>query len=568
MTGKIITVVHQNRCARATIDIIRNYYILMDKMPTNFPEKVSDMYEKGGFMSKYAGDLVITAIIMIAVFVVVSYFHVKSKMKPIQDDWTNQRCNPSVMPFAGMINAPDGTSSLEYTSENFAACTQTILEELADYSLMPLYYVMNLITEMFQEMQEAVNAIRAEFDSMRNSVSDTASEIFGRILNVTLPIIPIMQSTMGLMGKAQATMTAGIYTLYGSYISINSLFMFIYQFVLELLIGLISAIVACFAIGWLFPPVLISGFAMAAFMTILLIPTVILLILMQEIFAVSGKSPPGVPSYCFAGDTELELKSGEKIKIKDVEPEIVLADGSKVTGVMRSASESCKMYNIGDVIVTSKHRMFDTKLGWISAATHPKSLEVDNFREPYVYCLGTDTKTIKINGFVFADWDEIDEQDMAELRCATPTNGEKPFEKLEKLDIHSKLDTGLHPNTELCLDDGRSVMIGDVEVGDILQHGEVVNSVVKIGCADIDRFDKIIVGGNTLLSCTSNVEVDIDSLGDGVELEREQCQAPEFAYHFVTDKGFFKISGLKIGDYNRGIERYLSEDNLRDSYTV
>ena len=540
----------------------------MDKIPTNFPDKVSDMYEKGGFMSKYAGDLAMTAIIMLAVFVVISYFHVKSQIKPIQDDWANQRCNPSVIPFAGLINAPTGTSAIEYTSENFTACTQTILEELADYALMPLYYVMNLITEMFQEMQEAVNAIRSEFDSMRNSVSDISSEIFGRILNVTLPIIPIMQSTMGLMGKAQATMTAGIYTLYGGYITTSSLFMFIYQFVLELLIGLLSAIVACFAIGWLFPPVLVSGFSMAAFMTILLIPTIVLLVIMQEIFAVSGTSPPGVPSYCFAGDTQLDLQSGEKIKIKDISPNMILSDGSKVTGVMRSAADTCKMYNISGAIVTSKHRMFDTKLGWISVASHPKSLEVDNFREPYVFCLGTNTKTIKINGIVFADWDEIDEQDMAELRCVSPTNGEKPFEKLEKLDIHSKLDTGLHPNTELCLDDGRSVVIGEVEVGDILQHGEIVNSVIKIGCTDIDRFDNIIIDGNIVLSCTSNVEVDIDSLGDGADLERQECLAPDFAYHLVTDKGYFKMSGLKIGDYNRGIERYLSNENLRDSYTI
>ena len=157
---------------------------------------------------------------------------------------------------------------------------------------------------------------------------------------------------------------------------------------------------------------------------------------------------------------------------------------------------------------------------------------------------------------------------MAELRCVSPTNGEKPFEKLEKLDIHSKLDTGLHPESALCLDDGRSVKIGEIEVGDILQHGEIVNSVVKIGCTDIDRFEKIMIDGQPIISCTSNVEVDIDSLGDGSEMEREECQAPEFAYHLVTDKGYFKMSGLKIGDYNRGIERYLSDDNLRDSYTV
>ena len=30
----------------------------------------------------------------------------------IREDWANQRCSPKVLPFAGQINAPPGTSHL------------------------------------------------------------------------------------------------------------------------------------------------------------------------------------------------------------------------------------------------------------------------------------------------------------------------------------------------------------------------------------------------------------------------------------------------------------------------
>ena len=48
-----------------------------------------------------------------------------NRLKPIKADWTNQRCNPSIIPFAGLINAPPNTSKIEYTAENFSQCTQT-----------------------------------------------------------------------------------------------------------------------------------------------------------------------------------------------------------------------------------------------------------------------------------------------------------------------------------------------------------------------------------------------------------------------------------------------------------
>lgn len=530
------------------------------------PGKISKLYEDASFMSLYAGDLVITVFIILIVFVVASYFNIMTKIKPIQDDWPNQRCNPSVMPFAGLINAPDGQSSLEYTSANFNNCTQTILEELADYALAPLYYVMNVMTELFQELQEAMNSMREMFNRMREATQGISVQLYHRSLNIMLPLVPLFRSMLAMFGKAQGTMTASLYTLYGGYVTLNSTFMFIYELVVEILIAIVVAILACFAIGWFFPPALVAGFSMAAFMTILLIPTIIVLVLMQEIFSVSGKSPPGVPSYCFAGDTLINIKDGSPLPIRDVQPGMTLEDGSRVTGVMKSTSEGCELYTLNGVVVTGTHMVFDTKHGWLHSRNHPKSTVVEDFRDTHVWCLGTDSKTIRINGTIFADWDEIDELDMEELRSASPRNSAIPL-NINKNDIHPYLDTGLHGDTLVCLDDGRSIMLSEVEVGDVLMCGEVVNSVVMIECSDIIRFEKIMHDGEVLFTATSNVEVDNDSLGVDLNIVRETTCAPDVAYHLVTDRGYFKIAGVKVGDYNRGLERYLSDENLRDSAT-
>ena len=72
------------------------------------------------------------------------YYHVQNNIQPILDDWSNQRCNPAVIPFAGMINAPTGESALQFTGENFEQCTQTILGEIAQYAFMPIYYLLLL----------------------------------------------------------------------------------------------------------------------------------------------------------------------------------------------------------------------------------------------------------------------------------------------------------------------------------------------------------------------------------------------------------------------------------------
>ena len=160
----------------------------------NIYKEIDDLYMKSSYFSRYSGDILITSILCITVFVILSYYKVMNDVQPIIADWNNQRCSPAVMPFAGLINPPEGVSAFDFTAQNFESCTQSILEQIVGYALAPIYYIMNVITNTIKELSEAVQSLRALFDRMRNAIKGVGEEIFARNLNMLLPIVNVFEN--------------------------------------------------------------------------------------------------------------------------------------------------------------------------------------------------------------------------------------------------------------------------------------------------------------------------------------------------------------------------------------
>ena len=104
--------------------------------------------------------------------------------------------------------------------------------------------------------------------------------------------------------------------------------------------------------------------------------------------------------------------------------------------------------------------------------------------------------------------------------------------------------------------------ISDIEVNDVLLFGEKVTSVIKIKADDLHTFHRISCNGEELVRCSKNTEVLINSLGEESKLQYEEIEKPKYMNHLVTDKGGFKLNGLLIGEYSRGVDRHLSEEAM------
>ena len=79
---------------------------------------INTKYEKMLTSDRYT-DVFIVVIICSIVFVVLVHYLIVVNSQSIVNDWNNRRCDPAIIPFAGIINAPEGKSIFEYTAENF-----------------------------------------------------------------------------------------------------------------------------------------------------------------------------------------------------------------------------------------------------------------------------------------------------------------------------------------------------------------------------------------------------------------------------------------------------------------
>jgi hypothetical protein len=527
---------------------------------SNIYENINNLYNKKGFTEKYGSEIWITIITLLVFFIATTYFYAMNNIKPIVADWENQRCNPAVMPFAGLINNGKNTTPLEFTGQNFTSCVQGILTNITAYAFQPFYYLMKTMTDAFSELGDAVNGIRSEFDKIRNSIKNFSTETMGRTLNITLPIVQMLISIKDMGAKVIGTLSASLYTLMGSYLTMKSLFLFIVDLIVKILI-ILAGIIVCFLIiaaipifgSWAIPVAAVN----IAIMIAILIPTIMIKIFMDDIMNLSTPNTPSVPR-CFSEHTLIKTKDGRNIKISDIKVNDVLEDNSIVTGIMKLSSDEQDMFNLGGIIVSGEHRIYyDNTLGYINVKNHPDSQLVEKFYEPYLYCLTTNTKCIPIGEYIFSDWDDIDANVIEKLNKNCVSKGYIP-KNFKYEDIHYYLDNGLHRDTPIKLKNGHAITIDKIKVNDILNNGGIVLAVIKIDATKIKGLYEYKLEDGSKICCSGNINLN-NYLGgiNTFNLYGKQIYGEEYLYQLLTTTGTFNVNNLNVGDYNTGIDKFI-----------
>ena len=221
---------------------------LSNPFPSNMIDKISDIYENQTYLERYGEYVFFAIIICVAFILVITYVHIQINIEQLRADWNNQKCKPNIMPFAGMINAPDNMSKMEYAEKNFAECTQNILTDISDIALIPVHYTVSIITAVIGEIMSIVNDMRELVNKIRNSVTEITSDIMSRILNIMTPLIETIVTTKSMLGKSNGVVTTVIYTLLGVYLSIKSLIGSILEIVIIILVAIAAAIILLFFI--------------------------------------------------------------------------------------------------------------------------------------------------------------------------------------------------------------------------------------------------------------------------------------------------------------------------------
>jgi hypothetical protein len=229
-------------------------------------------------------------------------------------------------------------------------------------------------------------------------------------MNMMIPLQQIIISFKDLVGKIQGAMTAGLFTLLGTYYTLKSLLGAIAQFIIIILIAL-AALIFMF---WIFP--FTWGFAISntVIFVAISIPLAIMLAFMSDVLQVqTNLSIPGLQkptSSCFDENTVLCMNDGNKKKISEIRVGDILMNNNEVTSIFKVSSKGSKMYKLGNILVSSTH-IINYNNKWLPISQHPDAVICHNYVSPFLYCLNTVCKTISIDDYLFTDWDEVYDND-------------------------------------------------------------------------------------------------------------------------------------------------------------
>jgi hypothetical protein len=544
-------------------------------MSQNLENYLLDKYAtKNTYMSKYSGSVAITILTLLTFTVAFGYNHYQAQLKFLKKNWNTVKCNPLIIPFAGLINAPKGESAMNYTEKNLNECMYDVLEDIVEVEKAAHSAAQTIASETVSGLDEALNSVRSLVSEIRSSISSVFSGIFSKIHNTMIPIQNIMIKSQNNINNSQAVLSTAMYTGVGSILSLRSFLAafstIIIMFILLLSVGVFPVEIATGSglslipfVGW----ALAIPFFAAAAVTIGLVIAIVAIFVpfnttLQQILTNTQKIKSS--SYCFDEDTEILLKSGEKKKIKDLIIGDELEIDGKVTALIKLSSKDQTMFKLRNNIISGTHSYLDEYGDINYVRNHPESIMIENYYKPYIYCINTESKYIHLDNITFFDWDEITDEEVKRLKMNLSEILPKQF---KKHNIHSYLDSGFKENTKVELEDGRSINIKDVEINDILKFGENILGIVKIDAKNINNIQEYKINNNYIMGSNNLVFKD-ETLGrynSTINMTGIQKIKPKYLYHLITDTKTFKINDITFFDYTFSLEHCLINDTYVSS---
>tara|TARA_B100001121_G_scaffold309234_1_gene335408 strand:- start:95 stop:1315 length:1221 start_codon:yes stop_codon:yes gene_type:complete len=377
--------------------------------------KVNNLYKKAGYLNIYGIDLIISIVITVLCLLIIIYFSIINNLDPLRANWDSNKCKPSVIPFAGIINKPDDETVLEFTEKNFINCSQTMLRNIVDNAFKPIYLAFQVINNLFKSLANALRQIYELISNLQFSSSGILSVLHRYLGNLMVPLQQIMIAFKDLFNKIKGSVVLILYSLMAPYYAFVGVLDLIINFLVRKIAiasGILAALLILVLIPWFG-----LGFTAAAAVAAAVVATLTALLGVLTYFIYRIKSV----ALCFDPDTKIKLANNEIVAMKDLKVGSKLKNGSTVNAVMKinNLDENNnivnKMYKLENgennepIYVTGSHLIYDSNI--------KDFVEVRNYRGenpahesnkecPVLSCLITSDHTIPIGTEIFHDWED------------------------------------------------------------------------------------------------------------------------------------------------------------------
>jgi hypothetical protein len=236
---------------------------------------------------------------------------------------------------------------------DFTFCVQNMQNNYMGYLLEPLTYITSNLTEMGGQFTDSLNFFRVMISNIRTFMASITGNIYGVFLNLIIEFQKITIGIKDLVGKLIGILVTLMYIMEGSIKTMQA----------------------------------------------------------------TWNGPPGqmVQALCFHPDTEVKLRGGKVLLMKDLNLGDVLENGSRVNATIKLDNSESKMdfyvipngVNGKDIYVTGSHMIFSKERGkYIEVRSHPEAKKQDHKKSDWFSCLITSDHKIQLGEHTFCDWDD------------------------------------------------------------------------------------------------------------------------------------------------------------------
>jgi len=515
---------------------------------------VNKLYDNLSYFDLYFSSVLLFFVMTIFVVLVYVYCSAMRNSQQIKNNWSNEKCKPNVIPFAGLINKPADESVFEFTRKNFYECVTNVLSTNLQTSIKPFNIngIINSAKSAANGVDLSFNAVNMNFLNVSDIIGQQFAELKNKMANVMIPIQRIMYAVKDTFSRMEGVLVSGVYTSLSNSYLMKSMISEMVKFICSIFYSLIVIIAMMFVIPGT------QGLAVAATAVTIALSTIFVStnVSLGKMFHMKPGKMPKIPK-CFDENTLIEMKTVETSltkKIKDIQIGDVLKNGATVTAKLKLGTTNVNMYSLHGTIVSDCHQVWYNS-EWIQVTNHPDAIELDKYDKPFIYCLNTENKTIQIGDDIYLDWDEIYEKHLEKLI----------FNKISyvnhKSDIHKYLDGGFYEKTPISLLDYSIKRIKDIKIGDVLLNGEIVYGIVEIKGDDLIQVNKYNLGhtsfkGGPNLNMVQHNKI-CSIAFDTPNIHITQISNPTKLYHLLTDQRTFYVGAVKMCDYNSLIDNIL-----------
>lgn len=143
-------------------------------------------------------------------FLCLAFTEMGGKIKDLQENWGEYRCNPAIIPIAGYI-APGGETMS--TSDNMSYCVQSVMASFAPTLLQPLSFIQQKTTGMVSNLTDSMYAARQQQVNSASNTSSKFGSVYGSFANIIVAFHVILIKLVAAQGKSSAVVTTLMYVM-------------------------------------------------------------------------------------------------------------------------------------------------------------------------------------------------------------------------------------------------------------------------------------------------------------------------------------------------------------------